>query len=48
MWLVKSEKKEEKKKQLVVVHVRFELTTFALSARRSADWANGPADNNCV
>ena len=26
----------------VVVRVRIELTTLALSAPRSADWANGP------
>ena len=26
----------------VVVRVRVELTTLALSAPRSADWANGP------
>ena len=26
-----------------MVRVRLELTTLALSAPRSADWANGPA-----
>ena len=33
----------KKTKKRWMVHVRLELTTFALSARRSADWANGPA-----
>ena len=27
----------------LMVRVRLELTTLALSAPRSADWANGPA-----
>ena len=31
------------KKKRLVVHVSLELTTFALSARRSTDWANGPS-----
>ena len=31
------------KKKLSLVRVRVELTTLALSAPRSADWANGPA-----
>ena len=31
------------KEKLFLVRVRVELTTLALSAPRSADWANGPA-----
>ena len=30
-------------KNIAVVYVRLQLTTFALSARRSTDWANRPA-----
>ena len=33
---------KQQQKQIAVVHVRVELTTLALSAPRSADWANGP------
>ena len=32
----------KKRETLAVVRVRVELTTLALSAPRSADWANGP------
>ena len=37
-------KKQQQRKtqQIAVVCVRVELTTLALSAPRSADWANGP------
>ena len=31
------------KEKISLVRVRVELTTLALSAPRSADWANGPA-----
>ena len=33
----------KKKNARWLVRVRVELTTLALSAPRSADWANGPA-----
>ena len=33
---------KKKRETLAVVRVRVELTTLALSAPRSADWANGP------
>ena len=33
----------QKKLKNALVRVRVELTTLALSAPRSADWANGPA-----
>ena len=40
---LRKEKVKWKKNILLVVRVRVELTTLALSAPRSADWANGPA-----
>ena len=44
--LTKEEQKQQKTNKTtkvnVVVRVRIELTTLALSAPRSADWANGP------
>ena len=36
------------KKRKALVCVRLELTTFALSARRSTDWANRPAAQNIL
>ena len=38
-----AKKKIKEKKNFSLVRVRVELTTLALSAPRSADWANGPA-----
>ena len=40
---LRKKKKEKKKKNFSLVRVRVGLTTVALSAPRSADWANGPA-----
>ena len=39
----KREKDEKNKTKKLVVHERLELSTFALSARRSTDWANEPS-----
>ena len=40
---IAQKKKIKEKKNFSLVRVRVELTTLALSAPRSADWANGPA-----
>ena len=39
-------KNRKKAETRIIVRVRIELTAFALSAPRSAHWANGPDKNS--
>ena len=41
-FLQKAKKKVWSKEKEEIVRMKIELTTLALSAPRSADWANGP------